>query len=993
MKNKVFKRIFVLPIFFFGGIFIFLGVVGPAQAEDQPTWVLKTPMPIAMSAPASGVIDGKIYLAGGSGVANEALNNLIVYDPATDSWAEKPDMSAGRWGLTAGIIDGKYYTVVGGSPIPYGSVKTEVFDPETNEWQEKSDMPNPGWGVTSGVVNNKLYVIGGYNWPNWGMDLNREYNPATNQWTLKAPMPTKRSWFGSEVIDNKLYAVGGWNWNDTVDLPTLEVYDPTSDTWTARASMPIGLRSFATASSGGKLYVFGGYTGEGPSAVFYSTVFVYDPASDSWSQLSDLPLAIAGAVAEEINGQIYLFGGSTPTTTLNTTYSWQAQKEVDPVILIPGIMGSWEVQDEWRIDPIFHTYDNLMEAFIGAGYKESPADSQDKNLFTFAYDWRADNNLTAGLLKEKIEAVKNLTGRNKVDLVAHSMGGLVARSYIEGNSYQNDVDQLIFLGTPHAGSPESYLKYEGAYFQGHISAIQKYLFQIEAARYGYLDLVDYIRVKVPTVEQLLPIFSYLKDKQTDNSWQLRSYPLSYPQNNYLENLNSPENIGLLKQRVSITNVVSDLGPQSTLNFLRVIPDPDTNDNKWQSGYPENLNEGLDSLEYGRGDDTVPLTSAKSLNGVEIIETGADHANLPTVMQKEVIKSLTGAWPENYYNNKTISTIKRWLFFRVYSPVDFVVIAPDGKKIGKDFAGNAEINEIPEAFYSGFGSEVEFVLIPNPEEGEYQVKIQGTDEGGNYRLATSYIDNTEENNAEFFGSISPAAEKDFNLVYDPASENPVGELNPIDTLPPEITIIDPAAGKKYFHSDRLVVNYRITDDFSGLASTTIAIDGRMIATTTLNLFDYTLGPHILTINAVDKAGNEAMAQASFEIVANIDSAISDIEDINRRGWLSGKIYKALLVNAFKLLKIEAKFLEKEQDLVEKLIKNKKDDPRLSAKERKKLVDQYKKMLEKIKEKRAKAISKSLDLISKLLDSAKKQNQINQSGYDIINSDINYLRINL
>ena len=352
----------------------------------------------------------------------------------------------------------------------------------------------------------------------------------------------------------------------------------------------------------------------------------------------------------------------------------------EPVILVPGIMGSWNISGRWQIDPIFHTYDNLMEALMAAGYKEPSLLEPKGNLFTFPYDWRQDNNLTANLLKQKIQEVKAITGASRVDIIAHSLGGLVARSYIEGSDYQNDIDQVIFLGTPHRGAVDTYLKYGGAYFSGHIATVQKYFFQTEAMANGYIDLTDYIRTKVPTVEQLLPVYDYLKDKQPDNSWQLRTYPLNYPQNNYLENLNSQAKIDLLKQRVNVTNIISDLGASSTLNYLRVVADPNPSDNKWQSGYPENLGQNLDSMENGNGDSTVPFSSASSLTGVETIESAsADHANLPTIMQKEIIKTLTGKLPVDYFNNKITSTIKRWFFFRIYSPVDFLVISPNGQK--------------------------------------------------------------------------------------------------------------------------------------------------------------------------------------------------------------------------------------------------------------------------------------------------------------------------
>lgn len=71
--------------------------------------------------------------------------------------------------------------------------------------------------------------------------------------------------------------------------------------------------------------------------------------------------------------------------------------------------------------------------------------------------------LQGGELSAIIQAVlSNNPGKGKVILVAHSMGGLVAREYLQGLSrdfgtlqyipYRGDVDKLITVGTPHQGS-------------------------------------------------------------------------------------------------------------------------------------------------------------------------------------------------------------------------------------------------------------------------------------------------------------------------------------------------------------------------------------------------------------------------------------------------------------------------------------------------------------------------------------------------------------
>ncbi|MBI2136050.1 alpha/beta hydrolase [Candidatus Woesearchaeota archaeon] len=73
-------------------------------------------------------------------------------------------------------------------------------------------------------------------------------------------------------------------------------------------------------------------------------------------------------------------------------------------------------------------------------------------------------------LKELIELVKYRTGAKKVNIVAHSMGGLVAREYIalfgknddnvERNSNNNDdINKLILIGTPNSGIRSKAQKY------------------------------------------------------------------------------------------------------------------------------------------------------------------------------------------------------------------------------------------------------------------------------------------------------------------------------------------------------------------------------------------------------------------------------------------------------------------------------------------------------------------------------------------------------
>ena len=75
-------------------------------------------------------------------------------------------------------------------------------------------------------------------------------------------------------------------------------------------------------------------------------------------------------------------------------------ERLDPVIIVPGIMGSAYKNGLLVIDPILHTYDDLIATLLANGYQENV------DLFTFPYEWRDSNVFSANLLDGKIEQVK-----------------------------------------------------------------------------------------------------------------------------------------------------------------------------------------------------------------------------------------------------------------------------------------------------------------------------------------------------------------------------------------------------------------------------------------------------------------------------------------------------------------------------------------------------------------------------------------------------------
>ncbi len=410
---------------------------------------------------------------------------------------------------------------------------------------------------------------------------------------------------------------------------------------------------------------------------------------------------------------------------------------VDPVIVIPGIFGSFVSKGAWKIDPVFHTYDDLLESFVINEY--DPA-----YVIPFAYDWHVSNGFTAQLLAQKIATIKERTGMSRVDVVAHSMGGLVARAYIESDSYGGDVDQVITLATPHYGAPRAYLLWEAGEFPTRLGIesigdkVIKEIVAYIAQENGYASIFDYVRgVPAESVRELLPTYPYLYDAGRSDAPLLVS-AAQYPQNTFLERLNDAKYVARLRA-VKFVKIVGDKNhAENTVAGFNVLQH-DYPDGRWTHGRPIGfetrfLTDG--GIRYGTGDETVPLVSAKSDDVLadQTIVLDAEHREIVKIAIPHVIEILTG----KVAKKKTFAPlIGRYMFVRVLSPVDVMVTAPDGKRIGTDPETGEIHEEVPGAFYSGNDTDTEFLTIPQPLDGVYTVTTAGTGEGP-YTVETTLI---------------------------------------------------------------------------------------------------------------------------------------------------------------------------------------------------------------------------------------------------------------
>lgn len=75
------------------------------------------------------------------------------------------------------------------------------------------------------------------------------------------------------------------------------------------------------------------------------------------------------------------------------------------------------------------------------------------SIHTMNYNpWTHDVPKLAEKLSDKVEVIRELTGADKVNLVGHSLGGIVCRWYVQEMGGDKTVSTAITLASPHAGT-------------------------------------------------------------------------------------------------------------------------------------------------------------------------------------------------------------------------------------------------------------------------------------------------------------------------------------------------------------------------------------------------------------------------------------------------------------------------------------------------------------------------------------------------------------
>jgi len=460
---------------------------------------------------------------------------------------------------------------------------------------------------------------------------------------------------------------------------------------------------------------------------------------------------------------------------------------------------------------IFDYTDGLIKEFKDQGYVEGT------DLFTFPYDWRygvsgvfSNGQTNVDLLRQKIADIAAQTGSSKVDVVAHSTGGLLVKKGVADHPSDHHIGKAVFVGVPNAGAPKA----------------AKVL--LSGDSFGVPWLADSEMQKIaknlPVAYDLLPSLQYVTTKGSyvkivdQGLWGSSSRDLDFGQttdflltDHQLNTLTSNGSQALhtasfdnFDMRTAGVDLYSINGCKSG-TIGNIIE-------RRQKDIFGNLLVSYDQPQQTSGDGTVPLESATNLPidaGHVYYALKADHGKMPSQngIRQKIVNLLSGSQLSvgSGLMTQDISQCKlHGKAISIYSPVAIQVTDALGNRAGVAADGSVE-NSIPGANFEIMG-EHKFVYLPDDEGQTYTIALKGSGDG-TFTLQNQNIANDQVTQTEVFTDLSVTTALLGQVQMSSASttlsldDNGDGIIDQIvqptavvypDTMPPEAIVqFDPA----------------------------------------------------------------------------------------------------------------------------------------------------------------------------------------------------------
>jgi hypothetical protein len=174
-------------------------------------------------------------------------------------------------------------------------------------WKTLSPMPYSAHDVFGAELNGKIYIPGGqapHGFPATLKTFDRMfiYDTKKDTWQLSSPMKIKRRYCSVGTLDGKIWVVGGYI-SDVTDqvTSTVEIYDPDTDSWTDGPLLDVPCTQAVAAVVKGRLYVM--FSNQ-ERTINYTTSIA--PGEISWRSDPPPPYPIFQTDGCQLDNRIYM---------------------------------------------------------------------------------------------------------------------------------------------------------------------------------------------------------------------------------------------------------------------------------------------------------------------------------------------------------------------------------------------------------------------------------------------------------------------------------------------------------------------------------------------------------------------------------------------------------------------------------------------------------------------------------------------------------------
>ncbi len=262
----------------------------------------------------------------------------LVHQPAqselglseTINWVRGPDIPLPRGGYYAAWHKGGLVLAGGTYWKDKKKIWTDLvsyYNPVQGVWREWTPLPKPlAYGVMANVAGN-LYLIGGIDETVLHHDI---YKYEGEEWRKVGQAPAGVVYASAVTVGSRIFVTGGGTSNNDLTTATNQAwsYDPQSGVWEKLPGVPGPPRLVHAAGVLDKsIYIFGGLTQKsGEPYRNLDDAYKFDTLKKRWTKIRSLPQAARALWATSAGHYIYLFGGMGEKE-LNTVYRYNPSSD------------------------------------------------------------------------------------------------------------------------------------------------------------------------------------------------------------------------------------------------------------------------------------------------------------------------------------------------------------------------------------------------------------------------------------------------------------------------------------------------------------------------------------------------------------------------------------------------------------------------------------------------------------------------------------------